>query len=1043
MTYRRSNDEVPHAATLIREPSIVEELIFVFASIRFPRVSGSTFCRSALSAVLLSFIGLVANASAQTAPQLLPYNARLIAGGGLVASNTKGGACSRAVFPATTPATSTSSGFVSTDTYGDGCLATELFLGAPRNMVTDTSGAIYFTDYNTTTKLGVVHRIDPVTGIVSAIAGGPATNPAAGATCSSVDSNKVIAGDVFADGCLATSVRLQEPTGLAFSPVTGDLYIADELSHDVRKMSMSNGGVATVVISNGGSGYATAPTVTFSAPPTGGVQATGTAVLTGTTVTSVTITNAGSGYTSAPTVTFSIPGTGTNAATGTAIYTGIMTMAVGNDNGTTVTTSTSTSVGFTPGCSTAAGSSTPCRLDGPYFITFDLQGNLYINEEFLDATMVYNTNATGSTAVPTGWISQAGVISKTLTAGTMQYIAGVGTAGAVCTPGLTSSAGCAFPSGALTTGVQATASNLDSPYGIALDSYNNVYVADEFDDTVAQISAGTNLASGSTSGVPAAGIVTAYAGNAPPAPETAAKPALTTRGLAGSFGIGKSYGVAVDTVNNDNNLYATDATNFAIWRVDGATQTMYLAEGGASAKYTTASCGSSGPAANMVSIDADGDGCPSTSIFAGMTYQLFVDKNSNVYVSDSGDFVYRELATGAQFGNTGASQTDYIDVHFAAGDTPASTSPYTITTGSAIFTVGTPFACTPNTDNNGTASTEDCIIPVTASPTAPGPYSGVLTVKSTRVPGGTNFPLNGYFAISSVTRTALSVSNPAANCGATSTYSVTAPLTLTATLTANGPTPPASTDKIIFYSNGVALAPVTGVAVSNIGTTAAPVYGATLSQTFSTAGTYALTAQYIPTTGGYFNGSTSPSTSITTSSPTFSAAVTTNQQNTIAPGGTALYSFNVTAAVYIGTINFSCSGLPANSSCVFSPASITGTGCSVTSTVALNIYTQAPTVSMPAGFGGTGSGPWPMVGVFAGLVLAALIGVFRRRIPLRSGQLLMAIALLLAASGLTACSKAAGTPLAPGTSAFNGTVTVTATGSDGTISSFTVPLNVL
>lgn len=75
-------------------------------------------------------------------------------------------------------------------------------------------------------------------------------------------------------------------------------------------------GVNSVIITNGGSGYAAAPTVTFSAP-TSGTTATGTAVLTGDTVTSVIITDPGIGYTAAPTVTFSAPTTGTTA-TGTA-----------------------------------------------------------------------------------------------------------------------------------------------------------------------------------------------------------------------------------------------------------------------------------------------------------------------------------------------------------------------------------------------------------------------------------------------------------------------------------------------------------------------------------------------------------------------------------------------------------------------------------------------------------------------------------------------------------------------------------------------------
>lgn len=69
-----------------------------------------------------------------------------------------------------------------------------------------------------------------------------------------------------------------------------------------------NGGVGGATITNGGS-YAVAPTVTFGAPPAGGVQATGTPVMIGTSptmqVVGIAMTQWGKGYTSVPTVTFS------------------------------------------------------------------------------------------------------------------------------------------------------------------------------------------------------------------------------------------------------------------------------------------------------------------------------------------------------------------------------------------------------------------------------------------------------------------------------------------------------------------------------------------------------------------------------------------------------------------------------------------------------------------------------------------------------------------------------------------------------------------
>ncbi len=86
----------------------------------------STFVRISVFAtrrlsVLLTFIALASlcpSAFAQTAPQLLPYTAKLIAGGG-TATIGQGAIC---------PV----SGFTSTDAYGDGCLATEIQLVSPR-----------------------------------------------------------------------------------------------------------------------------------------------------------------------------------------------------------------------------------------------------------------------------------------------------------------------------------------------------------------------------------------------------------------------------------------------------------------------------------------------------------------------------------------------------------------------------------------------------------------------------------------------------------------------------------------------------------------------------------------------------------------------------------------------------------------------------------------------------------------------------------------------------------------------------------------------
>lgn len=76
---------------------------------------------------------------------------------------------------------------------------------------------------------------------------------------------------------------------------------------------VSIGSVGEVTINNGGSNYSNV-TVTFSPPgETGGVTATGEAVLLGKSISQIIVTEAGSGYTSAPTVTITDSGSGSGA----------------------------------------------------------------------------------------------------------------------------------------------------------------------------------------------------------------------------------------------------------------------------------------------------------------------------------------------------------------------------------------------------------------------------------------------------------------------------------------------------------------------------------------------------------------------------------------------------------------------------------------------------------------------------------------------------------------------------------------------------------
>ena len=846
--------------------------------------------------VSLATVGVGAVSAQSTAPTLLPYTAKLIAGGG-TAVYGKGIACP--------------SGLMSTDAYGDGCLANEIEIGntatggttpGARSAVADGNGNVFFTDYNN----GLVRRVDALTGVVTAVAGGASTSPTSGTACGTG-----ISIDAIGDGCTGTLVKLSHPASIAFAP-NGDLYFGDVGQGQVRKIAATNGA----------------------------------------------ITNSG-----------------------------IISLAAGNVSGT---------YGYAASNATATITSANSYLRAPYGLSFDTKGDLFIVDEYTEAILVLNTNTTGTNTVN----------NVAVAAGTIWKIAGTVTSGGpYCVNGTASGYGCNY--GLYTENTPANSDSFDSTYSVAVGPDGTVYGGDEYYDSVFQVSP--------------AGILSTFAGKQN---SVGTKPTLAKRGTAGSFGVGSVFGVAADPAGD---VYFTDASSGIIWRVDRGSLAQYNIAGGASTFCTGAT-------------DAYGDGCPAlqakfgssgTGNYATATlpgpgvYGVSVDANYNVYVGDTETNLVREVASGTQFGVVGANQpTQTLDVHFAVGDGPAASAPYVVSSGASNFTVGTA-SCTTNSDN-----TMDCLLPVTATPSVLGSFSGTLTVTSSH--GATNnFTLSGTYAQSPATRTSVSYSAPSVPCTGTNTYSTTTPVVLTAKLTANGPSAPTGT--VTFFANGQQVG--TPQSVTNVGTTSTPVYGATLTNTFSTANTYTIKATY--SGDSYFTTSTSTGTNVVISTPTFTAAAVAYQS--IAPvtaGGTALYSFNIAQSVYAGTISFSCTNLPQGASCVFSPTTVTATGCSTGTTVALSILTTARNVT--ASGVGLGTGRWQLLGTISALGLALLIGLRRRNF--RYGQIGLAIALLIGLSSLMACGG--NKPLVAGTPAGSTPITVLVTGSTGTTASFQVTLNV-
>ncbi|MDD5370605.1 MAG: multicopper oxidase domain-containing protein [Anaerolineaceae bacterium] len=112
--------------------------------------------------------------------------------------------------------------------------------------------------------------------------------------------------------------------------------------------SWLGGAVGGLTLTNPGSGYSSAPTVTI-APPTSGTPATASLTFAGAVVTSVLIGNPGKGYTSAPTVVFDNTAAGGTGAAATATFTRIVNTLVVTNGGSGYTTAPVVTIAAPPG----------------------------------------------------------------------------------------------------------------------------------------------------------------------------------------------------------------------------------------------------------------------------------------------------------------------------------------------------------------------------------------------------------------------------------------------------------------------------------------------------------------------------------------------------------------------------------------------------------------------------------------------------------------------------------------------------------------------
>jgi subtilase family serine protease len=248
--------------------------------------------------------------------------------------------------------------------------------------------------------------------------------------------------------------------------------------------------------------------------------------------------------------------------------------------------------------------------------------------------------------------------------------------------------------------------------------------------------------------------------------------------------------------------------------------------------------------------------------------------------------------------------------------------------------------------------------------------------------------------------------------------------------TSSGGNPPSGT--VTFFINGSQVGTpvaVTGLPASTNFQTGAFIGAqaiASFSDTQLANGKYTLTATFTGDTN--YSGSTAAATVINLQ-PDFVLSENNSGVNILNPGGSGTLGLSAIANDgFKGTINFSCSGLPTESKCSFSPASLTGGGSTT-----LTITTTAPKASMLTPLHGPqGSG---ILAVISGMAGFLLIGVPGRR---RWNRVLLLIATgfltaIVACGGGGGGSTASPSPSAPDPGTTTGIFNVTVTATSGTL----------
>jgi trimeric autotransporter adhesin len=555
-----------------------------------------------------------------------------------------------------------------TNTCGDGAAATAALLNLPEAIAIDGAGNLYIADASDNR----IRKVD-TGGIITTVVGNgnACTNPS----------------NPCGDGGAATAAQLNFPEGIAVD-AAGNLYVSDTLDQRVRIVSggtinafAGNGGFCRNSQATCGDGHAATlaqlhkPQQLF-VDPTGNVYIADTADhkirIVDTTGTIQTV--AGNGVQAMSGDGGSATSASLNLPVGVSVDNSgnVLIADSGNQRVRVVSSGTITTLagGGTGG---DGGAPTSATLAGPYAITKDAAGNIYIADQANNRirkvasgkiTTVAGTGSVGYTGdgaaatsatlnAPSGVVVDAAgnifiadvanlVVRKVDTAGNITTYAGNGNP---CSPS----------NGVCGDGGPATSANLTWPQNIALDASGNLYISDYFGFKVRKVAAAAphNISTFAGNGL------SGFSGD---------------NGAATAARLNHPSGVGVDS---NGVVYISDQYNNRIRSVNASGTIKTFALNG-----KTCLCGDGGPAINgsmwnplEVSVDpsnnvfvgggnanvvqridvitgtwgtvagnpADaliggfgGDGGPAT-LATMANYGLVVDAQSNLYIADQGN----------------------------------------------------------------------------------------------------------------------------------------------------------------------------------------------------------------------------------------------------------------------------------------------------------------------------------------------------------------------------------------------------------------------